>query len=316
MACKHCGGQTIGWSRDRRGNPRRRCKECGRTHTEVPPSPLAPMRLPVDRAILVLNLLVEGSSIRAAERITGHHRDTICRLLVLVGGRCERFLAELVQAVPVHDVQADEIWGFVGMKERTKAGRRIEDDHLGDAYTFVGIERDTKLVLAWHLGRRTAPHTDAFVEKLDQATAGRFQLSTDGFAAYPEAVSFHLGTRTDYATVVKQFGYELEEQRRYSPPRIIATERTVIHGKPDPHRICTSHVECQNLTMRMQVRRLTRLTNAFSRKWENLRAALGLHFAWYNLVRFHRSLRMTPAMAADVVTRPWSMLDLVTATAV
>jgi IS1 family transposase len=273
------------------------------------------MRLPVDRAVLVLNLLVEGSSIRAAERITGHHRDTIMRLLVLVGGRCERFLAELVQDVPVRDVQADEIWGFVGMKERTKAGRGIDDAKVGDAYTFVGIERDTKLVLAWHLGRRTAPHTDAFVEKLDRATVGRFQLTTDGFNAYPEAVSYHLGTRTDFATLVKEFGYDLEEQRRYSPPRIIGSERTVVHGDPDPRRICTSHVECQNLTMRMQIRRLTRLTNAFSRKWENLRAALGLHFAHYNLVRFHRSLRMTPAMKADVVTRPWSMLDLVTATA-
>jgi IS1 family transposase len=299
------------WGKNRNGSQRYRCAGCGVTATDMPPaSPIAPMRLPVDRALVVLSLLVEGMSIRAAERATGHHRDTITRLLVLAGRKCERLLDALVEDVEVADVQADEIWCYVGMKERTKKLRKIADPQLGDAYTFVAIERDSKLVLAWHLGRRTAAHTDAFLEKVDRATAGRMQLTTDGFNAYPEAVAYHLGGRVDFATLEKQYGYDLEEARRYSPPRIIGTRRTDVLGAPATARVCTSHVERQNLTMRMQLRRFTRLTNGFSKKWENLRAAVALHFAHYNLCRMHGSIRMTPAMKAGVTRAPWSLAEL------
>lgn len=273
------------------------------------------MRLPVDRAVLVLSLLVEGMSIRSAERITGHHRDTITRLLVLVGDRCERFSSELLQDIEVKNVEADEIWAYVSMKERQKAKKEIQSEQIGDAYTFVGMERDSKLVLAWHLGRRTIQHTDAFAEKLDKATSGHFQITTDGFNAYPGAIGYHLGTRTDYAILVKEYGYEEKKERRYSPPSIIGAKKETIHGTPDKAKICTSIVERQNLTMRMQMRRLTRLTNGFSKKWGNLRAALALHFAHYNLCRMHRSIRMTPAMKAGVTRAPWSMGDLLMATA-
>jgi IS1 family transposase len=272
------------------------------------------MRLPVDRAVLVLSLLVEGNSIRSAERVTGHHRDTIMRLLALVGGKCERLLDRLMRGVELKDVQADEIWCYVGMKEKTKTGRGITDPRVGDAYTFIAIDRDTKLVPAWTLGRRDTVTTDAFVERLDRAVAGRFQLTTDGLNTYPDSIGYHLGTRTDYAVLVKEYGTEgTEEQRRYSPPRIISSESTEIHGRPDPERICTSHIERQNLTMRMEMRRFTRLTNGFSKKWANLRAAAALHFAHYNLVRFHSSIRMTPAMKAGVTRRPWSMAELLAA---
>jgi Proteobacterial transcriptional regulator-like domain len=146
------------------------------------------------------------------------------------------------------------------------------------------------------------------------ATAGQFQVTTDGLNTYPGSIGYHLGTRTDYATLVKQYGSTgTEEQRRYSPPRIIGTERTVIHGEPDRARICTSHIERQNLTVRMQMRRFTRLTNGFSKKWENLRAALALHFAHYNLCRMHSSIRMTRAMKADVTRTPWTMAELLAA---
>jgi IS1 family transposase len=181
---------------------------------------------------------------------------------------------------------------------------------VGDAYTFIAIDRDTKLIPAWKLGKRDTVTTDAFVEKLERATAGRFQVTTDGLNTYPDSIGYHLGTRTDYATLVKEFGYELEEQRRYSPPRIIGAERTVIHGEPARDRICTSHVERQNLTCRMQMRRFTRLTNAFSKKWANLRAALALHFAHYDLCRIHSSIRCTPAMAAGVTRTPWTVAEL------
>lgn len=313
MECAKCEGvSVIRWGRFE-GRQRWRCKSCGSTWTETPANPLAPMRLPMDRAVLVLSLLVEGMSIRSAERISGHHRDTIMRLLVLAGRKCETLLDTLVQGVEVADVEADEIWGFVGMKERTKAKRGITSTELGDAYTFVGIERETKLVLTHHVGRRSWNDADLFVSKLAKATAGPFQLTTDGFDGYPIAVTMHLAHRADYAMLIKEFGQDVDGQRRYSPPRIIGTKRKYVNRFPDPDRVCTSIVERQNLTMRMQSRRLTRLTNAFSRKLENFRAAMALHFAHYNLCRFHSSIRMTPAMKAGIVQAPWSIASLLQA---
>jgi transposase-like protein/IS1 family transposase len=314
MTCPDCNSDnTIKHGKDRNGCQRYRCKDCGRTVTDLPArSPIHPMRIPVERAVMVLNLLVEGMSIRAAERVTGTHRDTICRLLVLAGQKCETLLAELVQGVEVDNVEADELWAFIGMKERTRAKLRIETPNVGDSYTFLALDADSKLILSHHVGRRTAAHTDLFVEKLDRATSGRFQITTDGFRPYPDAVDYHLGTRTDFATLVKDYGTDGDE-RRYSPPRIIATTKTVQHGTPDPAKICTSHVERVNLDVRMKTRRFTRLTNAFSKKWENHRAAVALFVAHYNLSKMHSSIRMTPAMKAGVTNRIWGMGDLLAA---
>ena len=254
MNCPACNAATIKYGRTAAGNQRHLCKSCGRTVTDSPaPSPIAPMRIPFDRAVLCLNLLVEGGSMRATERITGTHRDTVCRLLVLAGGKCEALLGTLIQDVEVANVEADELWAFVAKKEKTKAKLRETDPETGDAYSFLALDSDTKLILAHHTGRRTAPHTDLFVEKLERATAGRFQLTTDGFSAYPEAVSFHLGTRTDYATLVKEYGTETQEERRYSPPRIIAATKTPIHGAPVEDRICTSYVVARRA--RLELRR-------------------------------------------------------------
>ena len=315
MVCHNCQLAAKKHGKDRKGQQRWKCKPCRKTWTEIGERLFGEMRISEEKALLALNLLCEGSSIRSVSRLTGLHKGTIMKLLVLVGERCERFLAERIVDVPVKDVQCDELWGFVGMKEKTKARKGIDNALLGDAYCFIGFERDSKLVLAWHLGRRTNPHTDAFTEKLDRATDGRFQITTDGFSAYPPSIGYHLGTRTDYATIIKKYGYELEEQRRYSPPAIIGIEKEIIHGQPDPERACTSHVERQNLTLRMHLRRLTRLTNAFSKKWENLLAALALFFAWYNFCWMHSTIRMTPAMKAGVARRPWSMRDLLVAVA-
>lgn len=164
--------------------------------------------------------------------------------------------------------------------------------------------------MAWHLGRRTEPHTDTFLEKVDRATAGGFQLTTDGFAAYPEAVSYHLGTRVDFATLVKEYGQDAEGERRYSPAKLTAAVKTPVFGNPKRSRVCTSHVERHNLSIRTHMRRMTRLTIAFSKCWENHRAALALFMAHYNFCRMHRSIHMTPAMKADVARKPWSMRDL------
>lgn len=314
-ACRTCGGPTIGWGKDAHGNPRRYCKGCKKSFGIIPPRPLGAMRISPEQATLCLSLLTEGSSIRSTERITGVHRDTVMRLLVVVGTKAETVLNTLVRGVEVKDVQADEIWGFVAMKEKTKNRKKIDDPQIGDAYTFVGIERTSKLVLAHHIGRRTSGDASVFAAKLSTAVNGdRFQISTDGFEGYPAALENHLGSQIDYAMIIKSFSGEgLDSERRYSPPSIISTEKRVISGNPEESMVCTSHVERQNLTMRMQLRRLTRLTNGFSKKWKNLKAALALHFWNYNFCWMHSSIRMTPAMKAGISKKPLRVADLIAA---
>ncbi|HEX4956514.1 MAG TPA: IS1 family transposase [Thermoanaerobaculia bacterium] len=315
-ACPKCSAPSVRWGKDANNHQRFRCSDCKATFAERPARPLGSMRIPFDRAVLCLSILTEGGSIRSAERITGTHRDTICRLLVKVGGKCEALLESLVCAVQVENVQADELWSYVGMKERTKSKQGIVDPKLGDAYCFVGMDADSKLVLAHHLGRRTSQHADLFAEKLALAIdpEQRFQLSSDSWGGFPAAFEYHFGNRVDYGTILKEFGSPgADELRRYAPPQLIGVEKTVVSGAPDEEKICTSHVERNNLTIRTSMKRMTRLTCAFSKKWENLRAALALNFAAYNLCRTHRSIRMTPAMKAGVTRAPWTLAQLVAA---
>ena len=313
MQCPVCQTASKKFGRPK-GFQRYHCPSCKKSWSERPARQLGEMRLPVERALLVLHLLTEGSSVRSIERITGTEKRTILRLLVQVGQGCERLLPELVKGTAVKDVQADEIWGYVRCKEGTKTRKNIQDPEAGDAYCFIGLERHSKLVLAWHLGRRDRWHTHDFMEKLNAATAGGFQLTTDGFGAYPDAVEFSFGARVDYAQLVKNFGSEGgEEARRYAPPRLIGAEKIAVQGDPDEARICTSHVERANWTLRGHLRRMTRLSNGFSRKRANLRAALALFFVYYNFCRFHKSIRMTPAMAAGISRKPWSLADLLAA---
>lgn len=272
------------------------------------------MRIPLDKAGKAIELLVEGCSVSSVERITGIHHTTLLSLLVLAGDKCERFLENRVRNVPVADVECDEIWGFIKKKEGHKWLYEADRKEIGDAYTFVGIERTSKLILAWHLGRRDKPSTEAFTANLRKATAEKpFQLSTDGFRPYADAIDSAFGCDVDYAQLVKVYATSNESETRYSPGDVVGAIPSTIAGNPDPARICTSHIERQNLTMRMQIRRLTRLTNAFSKKWENLKAALAIHFAWYNFVRVHKSLRMTPAMAAGITDHIWSIPELLEA---
>lgn len=196
---------------------------------------------------------------------------------------------------------------------RKEANRVDDDPREGDSYTFLALERTSKLILAWHMGRWTAQHCDTFVEKLDRATAGRFQVTSEGFAAYPGALGFHLGARTDYAVLVKEFRGEPTGERRYSPGKLTGTEKASVHGNPDPKRICTSYIERMNLSVRTHLRRWTRLTCAFSECWENHKAAMSLFLAHYNFCRMHQTLKTTPAMAAELTRKPWSLRDLLTA---
>jgi IS1 family transposase len=255
----------------------------------------------------IIRLLVEGMSVRSIERITGVHHDTILNVLVLVGERCERLLQRMVNGLPVRDVQCDEIWGFVWCKEK----QNTDGDPLrGDAYCFVAVERNTKLILTWHLGRRTARDTVAFTEKLNEATRGQFQVTTDGFGAYPDAVNYSLGTRVDYAQLIKVYGAPADDEHRYSPASVVEAVAKPVWGQPNPERICTSHVERQNLSIRMAMRRMTRLTNAFSKKWANLKAAYALWFAFSNFCRVHQTLRVTPAMEAGISNHVWEVQEL------
>lgn len=268
------------------------------------------MYLAEEKALMCLKLLVEGMSVRAIERITGVHRDTILDLLVTVGDKCEKLLDEKIQGISVKDVQADEVRVYVQMKEKTKKAQGLTDETIGDAYTFTAIDRDTKLILCWHLGRRSVADTFIFTEKLYRATRTHFQLTTDGFGAYPDAVIHSLGTRVNYAQLVKMYAQNPEGDRRYSPAECIGAKKIPVIGNPDPARINTSHVERMNLTIRMHTRRLTRLTNPFSKKWTNLKAALALQFAYYNFCRMYSTIRCTPAMAAGITKSVWTLKDL------
>lgn len=315
MNCPTCSVPCQKSGRHINGLQRYRCRECKRRWVEPRIKPLDNMLLPLEKALLCLQLLVEGNSIRSTERITGVEKKTIISLLRLAGAKAERLMDKRIRDVKVTDVQADEIWGFVFCKQKTKNLLRPLDEEAGDVYTFVAIERQTKLVLAWHLGKRTVEDTEDFIEKLNRATAGFFQLTTDGFDAYPEAVSLSLGVRVDYAQVIKTYGkahpqQSPEGERRYSPSRVLEIIKVPKIGDPNPAQISTSHIERQNLTMRMMMRRLTRLTNAFSKKRENLRAALALHFAFYNFCRIHKTIRCTPAMEAGITKSIWEMKDL------
>jgi len=252
-----------------------------------------------ERQVQAISMLVEGSSIRSVERVTGIHRDTIMRLGLRVGQHCERFHDERVRGVQCQYAQCDEIWAYVGKKE--KRVRPGDAEEVGDAYTYVGMDQDSKLVISYLCGKRDEGHTHEFVRDLAQRIDGGVQISTDGWTVYPEAVREHFNGRAAYGQIVKSYGgTPTDGPHRYSPPRMSVVKRVGMWGMPRSRYISTSHVERQNLTMRMQMRRFTRLTNAFSKKLENLRAAVALHFAWYNFVRIHRALGTTPAMAAGL----------------
>lgn len=256
--------------------------------------------------------LIEGNSIRSVERLTGIHRDTIMRLLVRVGDACGRLLNERVRRVRSRRVEVDEIWTFVMKKEK----RLTADDpaEFGDQYVFVGIDADTKLAISHLVGKRDAVTAFNMIRDLQSRLANRVQLTTDGFKPYLNAVEDNFGCEVDYAMLVKMYGGDHAESAGpawYGPAKVVAAMPQPIMGEPAWEFISTSMVERQNLTMRMTMRRFTRLTNAYSKKLANLKAQVALHFAHYNFCRVHSSLRVTPAMEAGIETRVWPLEELV-----
>lgn len=267
-------------------------------------------RLSLARRTQIINCLVEGNSIRSTERMTDPHRDTIMRLLVHVGSGYTQLMDEEMRGLSCRRIQVDEIWAFVGKKQRQVTAN---DNRalVGDMWTFVALDPDTKLVPSYRVGKRTGSEAGAFMLDLSERLANRVQLSSDALRAYVDAVENAFGADVDYGQAVKFYDAEPVGPGRDSPARVTYSERVAIAGTPDPDHISTSLIERQNLTMRMSMRRFTRLTNAFSKKVDNLRAAVCLHFAHYNFVRMHKALRMTPAMAAGVSDRLWSLEELV-----
>jgi transposase-like protein/IS1 family transposase len=249
MLCPVCHNTARRLGRNRNGSQRWHCPACNRTFTFG--DECDNRRVPEDRAILCLRLLLEGTSFRSAERLTGTHRDTIIDALVTLGRRCQRLLETTIRQVPVANVQADEIWGFVFMKEKARLRRDYPEAGCGDAYCYTALERTTKRLIAWHLGKRSVGDTWELARKLRRATTGDFQLTTDGFHPYRDAIPATFGPTLDFAVLIKDYGAAPEGQRRYSPPEVVRVTIRIRTGNPDANQICTSHVERHNLTIRM-----------------------------------------------------------------
>jgi IS1 family transposase len=259
----------------------------------------------------IITLLCEGMSIRAITRITGASKNTVAKLLVDVGHACAAYQDRTLRKLPCKRVQVDEIWSFVYAKDDNVKKAKAAPAEAGDVWTWTAICADTKLLVSWLVGDRTTASAVAFMDDLKNRLANRVQITSDGHRPYLEAVDTAFGDDVDYAMLVKLYGAEPQGEKRYSPAKCIGAKRKAVTGDPDEKHISTSFVERHNLTMRMQMRRFTRLTNAFSKKLDNHACAVSLHSMFYNFVRQHQTLRVSPAMAAGVTDRLWDVSDIV-----
>ena len=273
-------------------------------------------KLSQERRVQVVKALVEGNSINGTVRMTGVAKNTVLKLLADLGSACLDYQETTLRDLNLRYIECDEIWEFCYAKERNVPVEHKGEFGYGDVWTWTGIDADTKLVPCWHVGGRTGRDAWDFISNLRSRLTNRVQLTTDGLRAYLEAIEGVFGAEVDYAMLNKIYGHETREgQRRYSPAECIGAEKRVVAGDPDKSRISTSYVERQNLTMRMSMRRFTRLTNAFSKKIENHMHAISLHFMWYNFARPHKTLSKpylkTPAMAAGVADHIWTAEEIV-----
>jgi len=290
-----------------------KCQQCGKRFSEPRLKPFgADVRLPGDKVEMILHCLVEGNSVRGTSRLCDVDPETVLGILKLAGEHCEHLLTERIHNVRVHDLELDEVWSYVYCKQKRIRPNMEHISEIGDAYTFIALERTSKLVVAWHLGKRDRVNTEDFVSKIRWATApGWFDVSTDAFQPYENAIDAGLYDRANHAQIVKLFSTHLSAvSESYSPAKFVSVAKDTISGTPDLDRAGTSHVERKNGTLRQWCKRLTRLTYAFSKKRENLQAALALHFAHYNFCRVHSSLRVTPAMEAGITDHVWTLAEL------
>ncbi len=259
----------------------------------------------------VLHLLCEGNSIRAVTRLTGISKTTVTKLLVDAGSACSWYQDRVFRNLECRRVQVDEVWGFVGAKAKNASDAKKRAGEAGDVWLWVATDADTKLVPSWFVGGRDSDSAIVFMDDLASRLANRVQPTSDGHKPYLEAVEGAFGGAIDYAMLIKIYGPSPEGEKRYSPAECIGARKERIEGNPDPKHVSTSYAERNNLNVRMHSRRMTRLTNAFSKKVENHAHAMALHFMYYNFVRIHKTLRTTPAMAAGVTKRLWEVADIV-----
>jgi len=268
-------------------------------------------KLPIEKKVQIINLLVEGNSLRACSRIADVSINTVTKLLVDVGQACQQFHNETVIHLPSERIQCDEIWSFVGCKEKAKEKGAAGD---GDVWTWTALDADSKLIVSWLVGDRGVETATVFMQDVRDRLNNRVQLTTDGHRPYLQAVKEAFDYDVDYAMLIKTYGFSegnTETERKYSPAECTGCKKTKVMGDPNPKFVSTSYVERQNLTMRMHMRRFTRLTNAFSKKVENHCYAIALHFVYYNFAKIHKSLSVTPAMQAGLTKRVMSIEDIV-----
>ena len=268
-------------------------------------------KLPLAKRAQILGLLVEGMSLRAASRLADCSINTVTKLLVDVGMACADYQDKALRNLNCRRVQCDEIWSFVGAKQKHVPAERQGEFGIGDVWTWTAIDADTKLIASWMVGTRNWESAKIFIEDLADRLAHRVQLTTDGHHAYVQAVENAFAGDIDYAQLIKVYGDGPKgPERKYSAADFVTTEKKVVSGNPDIKHVSTSYVERQNLTMRMSMRRFTRLTNAFSKKVENHAHAVALHFMYYNFGRIHKTLRVTPAMEAGVSDHVWTLTEI------
>ena len=265
-----------------------------------------------ERKLAILSGLLEGCSARSGSRMTGAHLETVLKVLVETGTHCERLLDEKIRGLQLEAVELDEIWSFVYKKQRklTKMDKAMNPEY-GDAYTYTALDPASKLLVCFLVGKRDAPNTEQFVSDLSKRINGEIQLSTDGWSPYVPSIQRSFGNRATHAELIKVYASESPGSGRYTPPKVIGTRINERLGVPNRSKVGTSYVERMNWTIRCSVRRYTRLTNGFSRKVENLRAAIALWFGYYNFCRIHGTIKVTPAMEAGLTEKIWTLKELI-----
>jgi len=307
VTCHNCNTACNRFGKHRNGLQRYRCSQCRKTFTEDHAQPLGDMRLPVDKAMAILQLMLEGMSIRAIERFTGVHRDTILRLMNAAAQKARNVLDSKVCNINPNFVQVDEMWGFVHTRHPNLHDG--DPDEWGSTMVWLAIDSETKLLISHHIGTRNGVNAHAFISDLRKRTNGRYQLTSDQYNGYVGAVREHFGRNVDFGQLHKVYG-RIRSDNWYGTGQVLGAVPHIKIGRPDWNRISTSHVERANLSVRMHLRRFTRLTNAHSKTLANMKDAVALYVAFYNFCRVNQALKKTPAMQAGIADHVWTTQEL------